>query len=100
MLPGPGNILIAILVVTMGWTIFAYFADIGCDPLKAGYISNTNQVTCVSNYYRIVVYAIYTTKKSIRLFLLELLPYFVATVLDVPGLPGLFLACVAACALR
>ena len=40
----PGTILLGTLACMVGWAIFAYYADIGCDPLKAGYISNTNQV--------------------------------------------------------
>jgi len=46
-------------------TIFAYYAHIGCDPLAAGYVSNSNQ----------------------------LIAYFVMDRLNIPGIPGLFLAC-------
>ena len=28
----------------LGWTIFAYFADIGCDPLRGDVVDNSNQV--------------------------------------------------------
>ena len=33
-----------ILGTMVGWAIFAYYADVGCDPIKAGYLSNPNQV--------------------------------------------------------
>ncbi|XP_070178289.1 sodium-coupled monocarboxylate transporter 1-like isoform X2 [Littorina saxatilis] len=48
-----------------GIVIFAYYADQGCDPLTSKMISNPNQIV----------------------------PFFVMEVLNFPGLPGLFIAC-------
>ncbi|CAH1796926.1 unnamed protein product [Owenia fusiformis] len=61
----PGTLLLLGLTCLAGLVIFAYYANKGCDPIGAGYITNPNQ----------------------------LLPYFVMDVLGVPGLPGLFVAC-------
>ena len=52
--------------MAVGWVIFAYYAKEKCDPLVAGDISNVNQV----------------------------LPRFIITVVDYPGIPGLFFAAV------
>ncbi len=38
--------LLSILSFVVGWVMFAYNTDDGCDPLAAGYISNPNQVMC------------------------------------------------------
>ena len=40
----PGNLILGTLSCLAGWAIFAYYTEKGCDPLKAGYISNANQV--------------------------------------------------------
>ncbi|XP_046557622.1 sodium-coupled monocarboxylate transporter 1-like [Haliotis rubra] len=60
-----GVLLMLTILCLAGITIFAYYAIRGCDPLSAKYIGNSNQ----------------------------LLPYFVMEVLDYPGVPGLFIAC-------
>ena len=52
--------------IAVGWVIFAYYANKGCDPLEAGDISNSNQ----------------------------LLPHFIMNVVDYPAIPGLFFAAV------
>ncbi|XP_076438815.1 sodium-coupled monocarboxylate transporter 1-like [Babylonia areolata] len=59
--------LIVLITVTCfaGIVIFAYYVQKGCDPLTDGSIKNSNQIV----------------------------PYFVMEVLTVPGLPGLFVAC-------
>ncbi len=44
MLTVPVSILLSILSFLVGWVMFAYNTDSGCDPLAAGYISNPNQV--------------------------------------------------------
>ncbi|OWF47261.1 sodium-coupled monocarboxylate transporter 1-like isoform X2 [Mizuhopecten yessoensis] len=49
----------------MGVSAFAYYAQLGCDPLTSGMIKNKNQ----------------------------LIPHFVLDILNIPGLPGLFIAC-------
>ena len=38
------SLLLEILSALVGLAMFAYFTDVGCDPLKGGYISNPNQV--------------------------------------------------------
>ncbi|XP_046581754.1 LOW QUALITY PROTEIN: sodium-coupled monocarboxylate transporter 1-like [Haliotis rubra] len=60
-----GVIILLTIVCLAGIIIFAYYAQKGCDPLSAEYISNSNQ----------------------------LIPYFVMEVLGYPGLPGLFVSC-------
>lgn len=57
-------ILLYGLATVVGLVIYGYYAEIGCDPLRAGYLSSQNQ----------------------------LVPYFVKKVLNFPGLPGAFLA--------
>ena len=42
----------------------------------------------------------YLFSNNEHIFIFQLVPHFIATVLNVPGLPGLFLSCVAAGALR
>ncbi|XP_060076697.1 sodium-coupled monocarboxylate transporter 1-like [Ylistrum balloti] len=49
----------------MGISAFAYYAQFGCDPLTSGQIKNKNQ----------------------------LIPHFVMEILNIPGIPGLFIAC-------
>ena len=63
---GPLIFLAYFVAMSVGWVAFAYFADKNCDPLVAGDISNVNQ----------------------------LLPHFLVTVVDYPGIPGLFFAAV------
>ncbi|XP_071093128.1 sodium-coupled monocarboxylate transporter 1-like isoform X1 [Haliotis cracherodii] len=65
MLNAAGVLILLTILCLAGITIFAYYAIRGCDPLSAKYIGNSNQ----------------------------LLPYFVMEVLDYPGVPGLFIAC-------
>ncbi|XP_050398733.1 sodium-coupled monocarboxylate transporter 1 isoform X1 [Patella vulgata] len=60
-----GVIILLTLTSLTGIVVFAYYAQKGCDPLSAGYVSNSNQ----------------------------LIPYFVMEVLGYPGLPGLFISC-------
>jgi len=36
-----------VLVSMVGLVIYAYYADIGCDPLRSKLISNSNQVHCI-----------------------------------------------------
>ncbi|ESO87861.1 hypothetical protein LOTGIDRAFT_179213 [Lottia gigantea] len=60
-----GVIILLTLTALAGIVVFAYYAQKGCDPLSAGYVSNSNQ----------------------------LIPYFVMEVLGYPGLPGLFISC-------
>ena len=61
----PLTIFYGVLLFLMGTVMYAYFASEQCDPLKAGFVSNGNQVT----------------------------PYFVMHILsNLPGLAGLFLA--------
>ena len=45
----PGLIIVNVLSVLTGLVIYAYYTDIGCDPLKQKYISNANQVRCESS---------------------------------------------------
>ena len=40
----PGLLLVNILASLVGLTVYAYYADAGCDPLEEGYIANANQV--------------------------------------------------------
>ena len=35
------------LAIMCGIVAFAYYAKAGCDPFKAGYISNLNQVSLI-----------------------------------------------------
>lgn len=67
----PGLAGMVSICVMSGMTVFAWYDYVGCDPLKAGYVSNSNQ----------------------------LLPYYVMDRLDIPGIPGIFLACLFAGAL-
>ena len=61
----PLTLFYGILLFLMGTAMYAYFASEQCDPLKAGFVSNGNQVA----------------------------PYFVLHILsNLPGLAGLFLA--------
>ena len=61
-----------ILVLIQGLSIFAYFSSIGCDPLASGQVKNLNQI--------------------IPFTMLELFHEY-------PGLPGLFIAALAAASL-
>ncbi|CAH1790095.1 unnamed protein product [Owenia fusiformis] len=61
----PGILFLITICCVAGIVCFAYYQDKGCDPLKAGFVDNSNQ----------------------------LIPYFVMEVLDYPGLPGLFISC-------
>ncbi|XP_067653795.1 sodium-coupled monocarboxylate transporter 1-like [Haliotis asinina] len=60
-----GVLFLLTIVCFAGIIIFAHYAKLGCDPLSAKYIRNSNQ----------------------------LIPYFVMDVLGYPGLPGLFVSC-------
>lgn len=33
-----------VLASLVGLVVYAYYADVGCDPLKQGYITSANQV--------------------------------------------------------
>ena len=44
MLSAPVSVVLGSLATLVGFSMFAYFAYAGCDPLKAGYVSNPNQV--------------------------------------------------------
>ena len=59
----PGLIIVNVLATLAGLVIYAYYTEIGCDPLK-GPIKNANQ----------------------------LVPYFIQDVLKYPGVIGLFIA--------
>jgi len=67
----PGHIIITTLSCLTGLIAFSYYADTGCDPKNAGHIRSYNQI----------------------------LPYFVADILNIPGVPGIFLAGLIAAAL-
>ena len=58
-LPGPGNIVIGALVCMLGWTIFAYFANVGCDPLKEEVVDNSNQVKNIIHHVQNLERSIY-----------------------------------------
>ena len=61
MLTTPGGFILGTLACMVGWAIFAYYTDIGCDPLKAGYISNPNQVLGLSSKFFSTQYSIINT---------------------------------------
>ena len=63
---GPLIFIAYFIAMSVGWVVFAYYADKNCDPLEAGDIKNVNQ----------------------------LLPHFLVTVIDYPGIPGVFFAAV------
>ena len=63
---GPLIFIAYFIAMSVGWVVFAYYADKNCDPLEAGDIKNVNQ----------------------------LLPHFLVTVVDYPGIPGVFFAAV------
>ncbi|ELT90106.1 hypothetical protein CAPTEDRAFT_166259 [Capitella teleta] len=67
----PGLLFFMTICSLSGMTIFAWYDYVGCDPLKAGYIDNPNQ----------------------------LIPYYVMDRLGYPTVPGIFLACLFAGAL-
>jgi len=67
----PGNLIITTLSTFTGMVTFAYYAKLGCDPKEAGFIRSYNQIV----------------------------PYFVADTLKIPGLPGIFLASLTAATL-
>lgn len=46
----PGGLVLSCLAFMSGWTVFAYYTSMGCDPLRAGYVSNPNQVPTYYNY--------------------------------------------------
>ena len=60
------------LTCLCGLTVYAYYADKGCDPLRNKEIASSNQ----------------------------LLPHFIMEVVNYPGLPGVFLAVLFSGALR
>lgn len=60
----PFLIIMNLLTSLIGLIIYAYYASIDCDPIKSKQIINQNQIV----------------------------PFFVTTVLNFPGLPGVFLA--------
>ncbi|VDI64208.1 Hypothetical predicted protein [Mytilus galloprovincialis] len=60
-----GVFLLLTLACLSGISVFAFYADKGCDPLSHGDIKNSNQI----------------------------IPYFVSDMLGYPGVPGLFIAC-------
>jgi sodium-coupled monocarboxylate transporter 8/12 len=60
----PFLIIVNVLMSLVGLVIYAYYADIGCDPLRNKDIRSSNQ----------------------------LVPYFIVNVVGYPGLPGIFLA--------
>ena len=43
----PFLIVMNVLTSLVGLIIYAHYADIGCDPLQSGLISNSNQVCCI-----------------------------------------------------
>ena len=61
---GPMLLLTQLIAVTVGWVIFAYFAQLGCDPIKDGKVDRADKI----------------------------LPYFVMEVIDYPTVPGFFFA--------
>jgi len=67
----PGLIFFEIICTLSGMVIYAYYASVKCDPLAAGYVSNSNQ----------------------------LIAYYVMDRMNYPCVPGLFLACLFAGAL-
>lgn len=68
----PTMVILYVLTVLAGVVMFAYYADVGCDPLSDKKVDTANQ----------------------------LIPLFVADVLDYPGLPGLFVSSLFSGALR
>jgi len=44
----PFLIIMNVLISLIGLIIYAYYADVGCDPVRNNLISNSNQVYCVS----------------------------------------------------
>ncbi|CAC5390249.1 SLC5A8_12 [Mytilus coruscus] len=60
-----GVFFLLTLACLSGISVFAFYADKGCDPLSHGDIKNSNQI----------------------------IPYFVSDMLGYPGVPGLFIAC-------
>nr|KAG5688219.1 hypothetical protein BaRGS_003118 [Batillaria attramentaria] len=60
-----GTVILLTITCLAGIVIFAYYVEQGCDPLSSGRVGNSNQIV----------------------------PYFVMEVLDIPGLPGLFVSC-------
>ncbi|ESN96363.1 hypothetical protein HELRODRAFT_189216 [Helobdella robusta] len=64
MLNVPLIISMNVLTSLVGLVVFAYYANLGCDPVRSKQVQNVNQ----------------------------LVPYFMVNVLNYPGLPGAFLA--------
>ncbi|XP_076438939.1 sodium-coupled monocarboxylate transporter 1-like [Babylonia areolata] len=60
-----GVTVLVVITSLAGVVIFAYYVQQDCDPLTSNRIDNSNQI----------------------------IPYFVMEVLDLPGLPGLFISC-------
>ena len=52
----PGQFLLVGICIATGVVVYAYYAIGGCDPLKAGYIDNINQVCMVliSGYWWLI----------------------------------------------
>ena len=59
-------LLTQVIAVAVGWVVFAYFANLGCDPIENGDIERADQI----------------------------LPYFIMEVIDYPTVPGFFFASV------
>ena len=98
------------LTIMVGIVIFAYYEAEGCDPLRTGSINSSNQVMN-KLMHKCLIYlllcclkwsstCITTQSNDVSLPTWQLLPYFVVTALNVPALPGLFVAVLFAGALR
>ena len=47
-----GMVTFPLLCVMVGLTIYAYYAHVGCDPVRAGYVASPNQVSLYIMYCR------------------------------------------------
>ena len=86
-----------------GIVAFAYFAKQGCEPLTTGYINTPNEVLVAFTFED--VYLLTNTSTLIPhilfyTFSFQIMPYFVMHVLNYPGVPGVFCACVLSGSLR
>ena len=48
----PIQFVIGGMAIMCGIVTFAYYAKAGCDPFKAGYISNLNQASLLDNHIK------------------------------------------------
>lgn len=100
----PGFVGLGALACFLGLVVYAYFAQVGCDPLEIKAISNPNQVSMslkASDGTWLLLTWIIIRNLSVMFLNFQLVPLFVSDVLDfLPGFLGLFIASLFCASLR